>query len=188
MKEDRGAGGRLQPQEGALQVDPMPRDGRSGEVYSPRALVPRQWRVGCTCVHLRKGRGSDRRMMHITVCRPDRDGRDGGGALHAKGGGSKSHICNKNNGSRGGEKDDTGVAYPADGGVPVMPGWLVRSGGALAQNAQRCVHAESQEKEGREGGGEEASTPRCSQRWMSIGWGSNQERGADRDREKTAGR
>jgi len=48
-------------------------------------------------------------MMHITVCRPDRDGRDGGGALHAKGGGSKSHICNKNNGSRGGEKDDTGV-------------------------------------------------------------------------------
>jgi hypothetical protein len=109
-------------------------------------------------------------MMHITVCRPDRDGRDGGGALHAKGGGSKSHICNKN------------------GGVPVMPGWLVHSGGALAQNAQRCVHAESQEKEGREGGGEEASTPRCSQRWMSIGWGSNQERGADRDREKTAGR
>jgi len=90
MKEDRGAGGRLQPQEGALQVDPMPRDGRSGEVYSPRALVPRQWRVGCTCVHLRKGRGSDRRMMHITVCRPDRDGRDGGGALHARGGGSNS--------------------------------------------------------------------------------------------------
>jgi len=39
-------------------------------------------------------------MMHITVCRPDRDGRDGGGALHAKGGGSKSHICNKNGVSR----------------------------------------------------------------------------------------
>jgi len=135
MTAASGAGGRLQPQEGALQVDPMPRDGRSGEVYSPRALVPRQWRVGCTCVHLRKGRGSDRRMMHITVCRPDRDGRDGGGGPSTPGAGAAtvSHLQQKR-------------------GVPVMPGWLVHSGGALAQNAQRCVHAESQEKEGREGG------------------------------------
>lgn len=48
-------------------------------------------------------------MMHITVCRPDRDGRDGGGALHARGGGSNSLTFATKTMAAGGEKDDTGV-------------------------------------------------------------------------------
>jgi len=100
MKEDRGTGVGCSLKRGRCRWIRCHGTGGAAK-YTPPAR--------CTCVHLRKGRGSGRRMMHITVCRPDRDGRDGGGALHAKGGGSKSHICNKNNGSRGGEKDDTGV-------------------------------------------------------------------------------